>query len=312
MLLLLACNSILHVFPHRLLSVGGRPQVAMLGDWAPSLEELYAADNDVSDVADVVAAAAAAGADGSSTNGEHKVDGFRRLKSLDLSETKLTSWAQVKFVGDGHIFNWRWCWRFGWWVIVWWSPCFLVLSGAVSKAVTRHLSSLEPFSPFRSACKWLLSTLPTQPTWCILQEPRGLDSSTIEPILVRFFHKARARLVATGLVKTPTALNIPTRGSSCRCYWWRRGVCERGDHPPLLRRGTAGLSPAPQSVPLTPIFAPPLSSASMLLACVRWGGNDTGTDADTGTGWDTTATAGGVLLGPAGALHPPAQPQRAL
>lgn len=63
-----------------------RPQVAMLGEWAPSLEELYAADNSVSDVVDVVAA---------STSGNTKVEGFRRLKSLDLSETGLTSWEQV-------------------------------------------------------------------------------------------------------------------------------------------------------------------------------------------------------------------------
>ncbi|CAN0301222.1 unnamed protein product [Pylaiella littoralis] len=61
-------------------------QVAMLGEWAPSLEELYAADNSVSDVVNVVAA---------STSGNTKVEGFRRLKSLDLSETGLTSWEQV-------------------------------------------------------------------------------------------------------------------------------------------------------------------------------------------------------------------------
>lgn len=59
----------------------------MLGAWAPSLEELYAADNNVSDVAGVAAASFA--------NGNKKVDGFRRLKSLDLSETELSSWEQV-------------------------------------------------------------------------------------------------------------------------------------------------------------------------------------------------------------------------
>lgn len=60
----------------------------MLGAWAPSLEELYAADNDVSDVAEVAAV--------SSASGNKKVDGFRRLKSLDLSETELSSWEQVR------------------------------------------------------------------------------------------------------------------------------------------------------------------------------------------------------------------------
>lgn len=60
----------------------------MLGAWAPSLEELYAADNNVSDVAEVAA--------GSSPNGNKKVDGFRRLQSLDLSETELSSWQQVR------------------------------------------------------------------------------------------------------------------------------------------------------------------------------------------------------------------------
>lgn len=65
-------------------------QVAMLGKWAPSLEELCAADNNVSDVTDVTAA--------NSNNGEGgKVGGFRRLRSLDLSETALTSWEQVRF-----------------------------------------------------------------------------------------------------------------------------------------------------------------------------------------------------------------------
>lgn len=59
----------------------------MLGAWAPSLEELYAADNNVSDVAELAAA--------SSANGNKRVDGFRRLKSLDLSETELSSWGQV-------------------------------------------------------------------------------------------------------------------------------------------------------------------------------------------------------------------------
>lgn len=59
----------------------------MLGAWAPSLEELYAADNNASDVAEVAAA--------SSADGNKKVDGFRRLKSLDLSETELSSWQQV-------------------------------------------------------------------------------------------------------------------------------------------------------------------------------------------------------------------------
>ncbi|CAM9851196.1 unnamed protein product [Hapterophycus canaliculatus] len=64
----------------------------MLGDWAPSLEELYAADNSVSDVTEVL---------GSSTSRDkndddlRKVEGFRRLKALDLSETGLTSWEQV-------------------------------------------------------------------------------------------------------------------------------------------------------------------------------------------------------------------------
>lgn len=56
----------------------------MLGAWAPALEELCAADNDLSDVAHVTG-----------EGGGNKVDGFRQLWSLDLSETGLTSWSQV-------------------------------------------------------------------------------------------------------------------------------------------------------------------------------------------------------------------------
>ncbi|CAB1119573.1 unnamed protein product [Ectocarpus sp. CCAP 1310/34] len=67
-------------------------QVAMLGEWAPSLEELYAADNDVSDVSDVVAPSTSGNGHPS---GEKRVGGFRRLIALDLSETELTSWEQV-------------------------------------------------------------------------------------------------------------------------------------------------------------------------------------------------------------------------
>ena len=62
----------------------------MLGEWAPFLEELCAADNDISDVCDVTSA--------NSDNAKGgKVGGFRRLRSLDLSETALTSWEQVRF-----------------------------------------------------------------------------------------------------------------------------------------------------------------------------------------------------------------------
>lgn len=67
-------------------------QVAMLGEWAPSLEELYAADNNVSDVTDVVASPTSGNVHPS---GEKRVGGFRRLIALDLSETELTSWEQV-------------------------------------------------------------------------------------------------------------------------------------------------------------------------------------------------------------------------
>eukprot|EP00752_Nemacystus_decipiens_P012382 g10974.t1 len=80
-----ACSS-LRVLEITSCGIASWSQVAMLGAWAPSLEELYAADNNVSDVGEVAAA--------SSTNG-NKVDGFRRLRSLDLSETELSSWQQV-------------------------------------------------------------------------------------------------------------------------------------------------------------------------------------------------------------------------
>ncbi|CAM9442759.1 unnamed protein product [Ectocarpus sp. 12 AP-2014] len=66
-------------------------QVAMLGEWAPSLEELYAADNNVSDVTDVLAPPMSGNGHSS---GEKRVGGFRRLIALDLSETELTSWEQ--------------------------------------------------------------------------------------------------------------------------------------------------------------------------------------------------------------------------
>ncbi|CAM9849958.1 unnamed protein product [Ascophyllum nodosum] len=59
-------------------------QVAMLSGWAPSLEELCAADNDLSDVLSVV----------TDSNGK-KVEGFSCLRLLDLSETRLASWDQV-------------------------------------------------------------------------------------------------------------------------------------------------------------------------------------------------------------------------
>ena len=56
----------------------------MLSGWAPSLEELCAADNDLSDVLSVV----------TDSNGK-KVEGFSCLRLLDLSETRLASWDQV-------------------------------------------------------------------------------------------------------------------------------------------------------------------------------------------------------------------------
>ncbi|CAM9155751.1 unnamed protein product [Ectocarpus sp. 4 AP-2014] len=66
-------------------------QVAMLGEWAPSLKELYASDNNVSDVTDVVALPTSGNGH---PNGEKRVGGFRHLITLDLSETELTSWEQ--------------------------------------------------------------------------------------------------------------------------------------------------------------------------------------------------------------------------
>lgn len=68
----------------------------MLSDWAPSLEELCAADNNLSDVVTVTAA----NYDDDSNimkngRGEGKVQGFSCLRSLDISETALTSWHQV-------------------------------------------------------------------------------------------------------------------------------------------------------------------------------------------------------------------------
>lgn len=65
-------------------------QMAMLGAWAPALEELCAADNDISDVLAIT------GGEG----GCAKVEGFQHLHSLDLSETNLTSWEQVHSVGN--------------------------------------------------------------------------------------------------------------------------------------------------------------------------------------------------------------------
>lgn len=65
-------------------TVRRRNQIVMLGDWAPSLEELCAADNDLSDVKAMLAA-----------HGQQRVRGFRCLRSLDISETRLTSWDQV-------------------------------------------------------------------------------------------------------------------------------------------------------------------------------------------------------------------------
>lgn len=68
----------------------------MLSDWAPSLEELCAADNDLSDVA-TVTATNYDDEDNKMKNerGEGKVQGFPCLRSLDISETALTSWHQV-------------------------------------------------------------------------------------------------------------------------------------------------------------------------------------------------------------------------
>ncbi|CAM9105857.1 unnamed protein product [Discosporangium mesarthrocarpum] len=72
-------------------------QVALLHRWAPHLEELCAADNDLSDILEVTRNVTK-NSDTSVTGG--KVEGFLSLHTLDLSETRLNSWEQVACLSD--------------------------------------------------------------------------------------------------------------------------------------------------------------------------------------------------------------------